>query len=369
MKLLKLLSIFIGIIILHLSISCGPSKEVEQDTPVFSNSATAPYIINSVLTTSSVTSSSVTLSWEKATKDGEDDSTIRYQAYYSTTDNISELNDVTLNGTAFDSLVEDINQITITGLSETTTYYFNVLAVNTANNAAAYEMTSEATAAYLPVPTNPAELIDFTDGDLQGNEVSGTITVTKAVDESDLTHYVIYWGSDSTTKLSGESAIAEVAKTGANVTSELAADTLLPVGATHLLVFTKNENGEMATGVSQAITDKAIPVNPAQALCFDDGQGGGNIAGSVTFTRAADESDITHYNLYWGSDATTKYDPTAIVSWPKATAGNELINLPSTDPVGATHFLLYTANADGEMLTGINLTPLNSSATGPCSEN
>ena len=66
-------------------------------------------------------------------------------------------------------------------------------------------------------------------------------------------HYVLYWDSDSTTKL--DSAITEIAKTGSNLTYTISANTSIPSGATHFLVFTKNDYGEMATGVSVEIDD------------------------------------------------------------------------------------------------------------------
>ena len=46
------------------------------------------------------------------------------------------------------------------------------------------------------------------------------------------------------------------AKTGANLSQTHAAGTIKPTGATHFLVFSKNDDGEMATGVNLLINDK-----------------------------------------------------------------------------------------------------------------
>jgi alpha-tubulin suppressor-like RCC1 family protein len=65
---------------------------------------------------------------------------------------------------------------------------------------------------------------------------------------------VIYFGSNPTTKQT-QTPIATLAKTGQNLTFDLPADTVKPTNATHLLVFTKNADDEMGTGVYTPITD------------------------------------------------------------------------------------------------------------------
>ncbi|MGK5093651.1 DUF1566 domain-containing protein [Deltaproteobacteria bacterium TL4] len=104
-------------------------------------------------------------------------------------------------------------------------------------------------------PVNAAVSMAFTDTDGDANQLAGEVSITKASNESDLTHYVLYWGSSSTTRLAGDSVIATLSKTGNNLTHTFAENTNLPVGTTHILVFTKNDNGEMLTGINIAIGD------------------------------------------------------------------------------------------------------------------
>ena len=210
------------------------------------------------------------------------------------------------------------------------------------------------------VPTVPAAGVAFTDTDSNGGQIAGTVTITKAADENDFSHYVLYWGSNSVTKRS-DTEITSLAVTGSNVTYNFAADTIIPTapGATHLLVFTKNEDGEMATGVNIAIIDLGVPVNPALNLSFTDSDlDGGQIGGSVTITKAGIETDLTHYVLYWGSNATTKQNLTAIANIAK-TGANVSYNFGANTVIPAaptaTHLLVYTKNNDGEMATGINI--------------
>jgi hypothetical protein len=208
----------------------------------------------------------------------------------------------------------------------------------------------------LGVPVNPAVGIAFTDTDSDANELEGDVNITRALDESDVTDYVLYWGSDATTKQSA-TAIATIAKTGSDLVFTFAADTAKPALATHLLVFTRNADGEMGTGASLAIVDLGVPVNPAVGIAFTDTDSDANeLEGDVNITRALDESDVTDYVLYWGSDATTKQSATAIATIAKT--GSDLVFTFAADtakPALATHLLVFTRNADGEMGTGASL--------------
>lgn len=81
--------------------------------------------------------------------------------------------------------------------------------------------------------------ISFLDTDPTASEIAGVLTINKAADETNITHYVLYWGL-STTGKENMTPIATIAVTGANVTHTFAADTAKSINATHLLVFAKN---------------------------------------------------------------------------------------------------------------------------------
>ena len=210
------------------------------------------------------------------------------------------------------------------------------------------------------VPVNAATSMSFTDTDTDGGQVGGTVNITKAASETDVTHYVLYWGSSTTAKQSG-TPIANIAITGSNVTQSISANTSIPTGpaATHLLVYTKNADGEMATGINVAIVDVGVPVNASAGVTFTDTDTTtGEIGGTVNITKAASETDVTHYVLYWGSNSTTKQSGTAIANI--AVTGSNVTHSFSADtaiPTGptATHLLVRTKNADGEMATGVNV--------------
>ncbi len=105
---------------------------------------------------------------------------------------------------------------------------------------------------YTPLVTVAAG-IDFTDLDADENEIAGTLTIVKAEDESNLTHYNLYWGSGPAEKLADQDRITSIAKTGADVTYNFAANSAIPNGATHLLVYAQSNSIEEVVGVSVGI--------------------------------------------------------------------------------------------------------------------
>jgi hypothetical protein len=208
------------------------------------------------------------------------------------------------------------------------------------------------------VPTSLATNITYTDSDLDGGQLGGTATITKAVSEANVTHYVLYWGTNATTKQSG-TAIVEIAVTGANVTHNFGSNTTIPTSpaATHLLVYSKNATGESASPYAYAFTDKAVPTLAVSNLAFTDTDtDSGQLSGNLTFNKATSEANITGYAIYWGTNTTTKQSGTPITT--VSVTGSNLtyaISANTSIPASATHFLIYAVNADGENSSGANL--------------
>ena len=81
------------------------------------------------------------------------------------------------------------------------------------------------------VPANAAVGVSFTDTDPDGGQIAGDVVISKAGNESDVTSYVLYWGSSPTSKQS-ETPIATLTATGFNLTHTFVANTAVPSGAT-----------------------------------------------------------------------------------------------------------------------------------------
>ncbi len=278
-------------------------------------------------------------------------------------------------------------------------------------------------------PINLAEAINFIDEDGNIDEIQGTVTITPASDEIDISHYVLYWGENDTEKLpcgarihtfdgatltldhqnlqdnaviknldtrttyargtdyeldseTGEvtsiDGILENAEV--NVTYQLQPitswakdeslvypfppDTPIPTDATHLLVFTENAFGEMPQGIGVEIVDRGAspPFNPAIGIRFTDSDAAADkIGGEVMITPAADQTDITHYVLYWGENDTQKLPSQELMpigTIDKGENGDDLVyNIPDDTgiPEDATHLLVFSGNTFGEMTDGISV--------------
>ncbi len=326
---------------------CAPDK---SESASFGASASEPTLSTKTLTISETTSESTVVSWTKATNNGTADPSFTYQIYYSTDANIYDLTTAKANGTTFGYPVEDINSKTITGLAAATGYFFNVVAANTAGNGAAYSMAvATTTDGSTEVPTETAASIAFTDSDQNGSEIQGTLTIGKAADESTITHYALYWGVSSDSKVDGEAVLTESQISGADITYTFAADTAVPSSASHFLVYSQNAKGEMSTGISLAIDDAVTP-GIASSLSFTDiDLSFDKLQGTVNIGKANDETDVANYVLYYGSAADTQLNgELAITSISKTGADLTYAFTASSIPAGATHLLVYTDDGTTE---------------------
>ncbi len=110
------------------------------------------------------------------------------------------------------------------------------------------------------VPVNAAVGVAFTDIDRNLGQIEGDSSFTPAAVENDVTEYRLYWGQDADTRFAGNDTVIDtVLVNGGTAFAAFPADTTLPAGASHLLVFTANANGELATGVSVPIVDLVLP--------------------------------------------------------------------------------------------------------------
>jgi hypothetical protein len=101
------------------------------------------------------------------------------------------------------------------------------------------------------LPTHAPQGLTFEDTSGGCSTVGGIVSIEKAEDESDVTGYALYFGSDPRTKL-GSSPITVLTATGQRVDYRLA-NTAPPPGAYYLLAFSTNALGEMSTGVAASL--------------------------------------------------------------------------------------------------------------------
>jgi len=216
--------------------------------------------------------------------------------------------------------------------------------------------------------------ISFSDSDMGENELGGELKINKARHEFDIDHYMVYFGKDERSKLEMADGkpylIGSVVPTGSDTELNLPMNTALPEGATHVLVFSKNEYGEYAIPGNSLLTDAVLPKSKPGSMQFEDEDGEvGEVSGTVTIGRAADESRVNDYALHWGRTATRKLHSASFIrDVPKQNDGDptHYIARNTKIPDHATHLLAYTKNEHGEHPSTVSLKIVDN--TKPCRE-
>ncbi len=157
-------------------------------------------------------------------------------------------------------------------------------------------------------PTHHAEGITFTDTDTDNGQIGGTINIIKAIDETDINTYVVYYSVDGT-NASGQ-AIIELSKTGGNLQYLIPLNTNI-AGINYFLVRTKNSHGEMNTGVNHLIVDPQDIVIPTEPVDLE-----------VNFRASVQE--VYNYNVYTRSNK-NDYINNFRYSYPTSYIGYETI--------------------------------------------
>jgi subtilisin family serine protease len=155
-------------------------------------------------------------------------------------------------------------------------------------------------------PSGGPQAVAFVDTDPSPNELQGTITISRAGDESSITHYVLYWGNTGTKG----TLIAEISSSASNATSNVtmvwtASDAVqIPSGMTHILAFSKSSSGESESYAECLVTDLSVVGAPGGIEFEDEDDQQGIVSGTITIQRASSgESQILAYLIYWGQDA------------------------------------------------------------------
>lgn len=195
--------------------------------------------------------------------------------------------------------------------------------------------------------------VDFDDQEGEKNHVKGMVTITKAENEDKLNEYSLHWGK-SPTRRTSSSFIADVKKEDGKEIKHWLSKTKIPDGATHILVFSKNEFGEHPSPVSLKVVDKVAPCSengaadcPEGVLVSPDQDPDANQAEvTVNIKKAQDESGIHTYRLHWGNhDCTNSSEKLSFIQDVKVGESSEVRLAADTYvPSGASHILVFSSH-------------------------
>ena len=171
------------------------------------------------------------------------------------------------------------------------------------------------------VPENKAQDILFEQTGKEGNRVQGELRITRAWDERDVTHYAVYWGEGPDTVLRTQPAVAVIEKRswfgslGVQLLAPWRAspltekiNILLPPEATHLIVFTRNSEGQMSEGKSMKLQgmQEEEKAEKLRMILQKKSSASGFINGYLRLVRSKFEDDFSHYLFFWGKDELTR---------------------------------------------------------------
>ena len=221
-------------------------------------------------------------------------------------------------------------------------------------------------------------LLEFTDNDSRGGWLSGELifTVPEIINSSEqsvkISKYVLRWGNNPHQRLGMFLPIVTLqpAESGSRMRIKFK-ETKIPPGATHILLYVRDENEEETEHYSLTLIDKGVPNSKPQEIVFEQtGKTGNRIQGKISLTRAWDERDLTHYAVYWGEGPETvlRSQPTVTViekkswfgsltsqlqaPWKLNTISEEIDVLLAPE---ATHLLVFSRNSAGQLNDGISV--------------
>ena len=105
---------------------------------------------------------------------------------------------------------------------------------------------------------SPGVSMTFFDLDMDEDEIQGTLTITKATDETLVDEYRLYWGSSATAKLAGQGVIQSYTAYGTDKTEAMSANTAVPGGANYMLVYTVSGGTEFSSPTALDIPDGIV---------------------------------------------------------------------------------------------------------------
>jgi hypothetical protein len=102
--------------------------------------------------------------------------------------------------------------------------------------------------------------LSLVDQDSTPHKVGGTLNLSKAASEDDISSYRIYWGDNQGSKLQA-TPLVSLAAMGTDLSHAVALDTDIPIGAVRLLAYAVNDYGEAADFLSYAFSDLTACLN------------------------------------------------------------------------------------------------------------
>ncbi|HAK47525.1 MAG TPA: hypothetical protein DCO79_16590 [Spirochaeta sp.] len=199
-KRINLLFLLIFIILIPIIFTCSGSLTLGIDDKMERDDDVLPgFAVDGDKLTIFPRATAVTITWVKAVDDRAEQYELEYKIYYSTSENIADVNAAEKYGTVGLEWTADIDTADVTGLTITTDYYFIVVVRDKAGNAACYSMITETTS----TDPDPPYFLNAGDELVEISNVNTedfTVSWTKAYDDIspvNTLEYLVYYKSES----------------------------------------------------------------------------------------------------------------------------------------------------------------------------
>jgi hypothetical protein len=206
----------------------------------------------------------------------------------------------------------------------------------------------------LAVPIHAPVSVAFADTNMEINAISGTVMISRANDESDVTHYAVYLNRRTSNPANTVSELLKlIPKTGQDIQFKITDRQIQSDQYTAFVeVYSQNESGAMKTGEVISVKDVGRPsqVSALAGFVFNDTDSRlGFVAGTVSIT-AAPSNEYSDLVYYWGSDCKT-----ALVGMPSVGATTQgksgfEVSFGTILPAGAKYLLVARRNGSLESL-------------------
>lgn len=227
--------------------SCGTA---ETTAPTL-NSATL------IITANPEDSSQITVSWTAAEDNATPAAALRYQVLYSSSDNISTLDEAEENGSIALDYTANVTTTTIDDLSPSTTYFVNVIVKDLAMNRSIYTSGSTTTASddmTAPTLDDASLTLNFGTDPLTETDVTWNAATDETSAQANLQYKLVYSTSNNISTLETAEANGSV---GLDFTANVTAATVSGLDANTLYfynVIVKDEAGNKTLYTSNSQT-------------------------------------------------------------------------------------------------------------------
>jgi hypothetical protein len=209
-------------------------------------------------------------------------------------------------------------------------------------------------------PTSIATSIEFEDK-IQGEALGGTISVVRALDDSDASAYILRWGSNGAVAQTNDEFTSnfihrfEITGGYTDVPYEyqLYIPTPPPVDLNidSIMVFTTNTVGDNSIGIDVAlnnlIEEPLAPIEHPVSVSFEDGDSRVTIQGTIEFQAAVDETSIDFYTIRYADESGCPLQSSAIAIIEQGQAYSYTLSA-RTAPSSARSFVVLASNQYGE---------------------